>query len=299
MAGSREDVTIPSGDSHLAAWVYRPDPSNVSGTCVVMAHGFSPTRHDGLDQFAETFRNAGATVVVFDYRCLGDSGGEPRQRFSKPEQIADWKAAVGFARHLDGVAPERVVLWGYSFSGGHCVYVGAEDNRLAAVLLLCPFLDAMARMRVTPLRTLTWIAPRALLDATGRHNTIPVTGPVKSRAAMTLPGEAEGFAAVLGDHSPWRNEISPGVFLTPHTHRPWTKAADLKMPIWVALGEQDVSAPAVGIERLVRRAPDVEFRRYQADHFTVFTPPLGEQIAKDQTQFLIEKGLLSSAEASR
>ena len=71
------------------------------------------------------------------------------------------------------------------------------------------------------------------------------------------------------------------------------------MPIWVALGEQDVSAPAVGIERLVRRAPDVEFRRYQADHFTVFTPPLGEQIAKDQTQFLIEKGLLSSAEASR
>lgn len=257
-----------------------------------MAHGFSLTRHDGLAQFAETFRNAGATVVVFDHRYLGDSGGQPRQRISKHEQIADWKAALNFARHLEGVDPDRIVLWGYSFSSGHCVYVGADDRQVAAVLLLCPYLDGIARMRSTPWRAVAWIAPRALVDAAGRHNTIPVTGPPTSHAAMTLPGEEEGFAAVVGDDSPWRNETSPGVFLTLHTYRPWLKARHLTMPVWVVMGEQDISVPAVGIHRLVRRAPDVEFRRFEADHFGVCAAPMGEQIAKDQTQFIIRKGLL-------
>lgn len=298
MSEARDDVTIPSGNSYLAAWVYRPDPANASGTCVVMAHGFSLTRHDGLDRFAETFRNAGATVVVFDYRYLGDSGGEPRLRFRKKEQIADWQAAVAFARRLDSVDPDRVALWGYSFSGGHCTYVAAEDSRIAAVLLLCPFLDGVARIRATPLKTLAWITPRAALDMAGHHNTIPVTGPAGSMAAMALAGEEAGFSSVLGDHSPWRNAISPGVFLTAPAHRPWSQASALKMPVWVALGDQDISAPPVGIHRLVKRSPDVELRRYQADHFTVFTEPLGAQIARDQTQFLIDKGLLRACGAT-
>ena len=43
-------------------------------------------------------------------------------------------AAVAFARELDGVDPERIVLWGTSWSGGHVVYVGADDPRIAAVI---------------------------------------------------------------------------------------------------------------------------------------------------------------------
>lgn len=199
---------------------------------------------------------------------------------------------MDFARHLEGVDPQRVVLWGYSFSSGHCVYLAAEDRTVAALLLLCPYLDGLARMRVTPLRAAAWIAPRALMDVAGRHNIIPVTGPPNSHAAMTLPGEEEGFASVVGADSPWRNETSPGVFLTPHTHRPWTKARYLTMPVWVALAEQDVTVPAVGIHRFVQCAPDVQFRRYEADHFGVFAPPLSEQIAEEQTRYLIEKGLL-------
>ena len=281
---NRDDVRI--GD--LAAWVYRPDAPN--GTCVVMAHGFSLTRHDGLEPFAEAFARAGATVVCFDHRYLGDSGGEPRQRFRATAQLADWRAAIDYARRLAGV--DRIVLWGYSFSGGHCATTAARDGRLAAVMLLCPFLDGIDRVRATPLKVIGWITPRALADAAGRHTTIPVTGPPGSLAAMPLAGEGDGFAAVVGDGSPWRNEISPAVFLTVAAHRPWARAARLAMPVWVGEGERDITVSPKGIRKLIDRAPDATLLRYDADHFTVFVPPVLDQIIADQLAFLRERHLL-------
>ncbi|WP_293307719.1 alpha/beta fold hydrolase [Mycolicibacterium sp.] len=285
---NREDAQIPSGDSYIAAWVYRP--ATLSGTCVVMAHGFSLTRHDGLEPFAEAFVDAGATVVCFDHRYLGDSGGEPRQRFRASAQLADWRAAIAYARGLEGV--DRVVLWGYSFSGGHCATLAAGDTKPDAMLLLCPFADGLGRVRSTPLPLIAWITPHAVADLAGRHCTIPVTGPVGSHAAMPLADEEEGFAIAVADNSPWRNAISPAVFLTVAFHRPWAKAANLRMPVFVGMGDRDISVPAKGIHRLVDRAPDATLKRYDADHFTVFAPPLQEQIIADQVGFLRERGFL-------
>ena len=75
--------------------------------CVVMAHGFSLTRHDGLDLYARRFADAGLSALVFDYRYLGDSGGEPRQRFRKRDQLADWERAIEFARRCEGIDGSR------------------------------------------------------------------------------------------------------------------------------------------------------------------------------------------------
>ena len=57
-----------------------------------MAHGFSLTRHDGLAAYAEALAAAGAHVVVFDHRYLGDSGGSDIANH-KDEYIADAIAA--------------------------------------------------------------------------------------------------------------------------------------------------------------------------------------------------------------
>ena len=70
--GERSDLTFPSGKGSCAAWVYQPGAARSRpGPCVVMAHGFSLTRHDGLPAFAEQLAGAGATVLVFDHRHLG------------------------------------------------------------------------------------------------------------------------------------------------------------------------------------------------------------------------------------
>ena len=280
----REDARI----GEIAAWVYQPEAP--SGTCVVMAHGFSLTRHDGLEPFAEAFADAGAQVVCFDHRYLGDSGGEPRQRFRTAHQLADWRAAIDYARQLDGV--DRIVLWGYSFSGGHCTTLAARDHDLAAVLLLCPFLDGPARVRTSSLSLIAWITPRAAADLAGRHNTIPVTGPVGSNGAMTLAREEEGFAVAVGEDSPWRNEISPGLFLTVAFHRPWTKGASMTMPVLVCEGEGDISVSGKAIRKLVSRAPDATLKHYDADHFTVFAEPVLGRIIADQVEFLRSRNLL-------
>ncbi|MDQ2728948.1 MAG: alpha/beta fold hydrolase [Actinomycetota bacterium] len=285
-------MTFTSDGGRVSAWLYPPaDRRRVPGPCVVMAHGFSLTRHDGLAPFAEHLAGAGATVVVFDHRFLGDSPGEPRQRFRRSAQRADWRNAVAFARTLPEVDPARVALWGFSFSGGLAVETAAADDRIAALMLLCPFLDGPARIRSTPLPLVAWILPRALADRAGRHNLIPVTGPPGTHVAMSLPGEAEGFAATVPGGSPWRNEISPGLFATVVLHRPWAKAGRLTMPVWVGQGDQDISVSAGAIGKLVAGAGGAELHRYPVDHFGPFRPAMTERIAGDQAAFFVRRVL--------
>jgi pimeloyl-ACP methyl ester carboxylesterase len=120
----RREITFPSGESTCSAW-YLPASSEVlersnGRPCVVMAHGFSGTRDGGLLPYAEGFAAAGMDVLLFDYRGFGDSTGMPRQLVSYRRQRADYKAAVAAARAINGVDPERIVLWGTSYSGGMC-----------------------------------------------------------------------------------------------------------------------------------------------------------------------------------
>ncbi len=284
----RQDVRFTSGGDLVAAWHYPPRTGS-GATCVVMAHGFSLTRHDGLDQYAQAFADAGAHALVFDHRHLGDSGGARRQRFRRSEQLEDWRNAIAFARTIDGV--ERIVLWGFSFSGGHAVTLAAARDDLAAVLVIAPFVDGPRRVLGTPPALSAWILPRAILDVAGRHGTIPVTAEPGSHGAMTLPGEAIGFAAAVHEGSPWRNEISPGLFLTVGLLRPLSRARRIACPLWVGLGERDISVHGPSVERLAERAPRGELHRYDADHFDPFVGELPARIAAGQVAFLRRTGL--------
>ncbi len=259
-----------------------------------MAHGFSLTRHDGLVAYAERLAAAGAAVLVFDHRYLGDSGGEPRQRFRKREQLTDWRSAVTFARGRENVDPQRIVLWGFSFSGGHAIETTLGDGQIAATLVLCPMVDGLARALSTPPRASAWLTPRALADQLGRHNLVPVTGQPGAMAAMALSGEADGFRAIVPEDSPWRNEISPAVFLSVALHRPVARARSLRLPLWVGLGEQDVSVSRRAVERLAERAPRAELHRYPYDHFGAFWGEGPQRVAGDQIDFLRRNALLAA-----
>ena len=288
MTAERQDHEIPVAGSHLAAWVWSPPGAT---TCVVMGHGFSLTRHDRLADYAAPLVDAGAAVVAFDHRFLGDSPGTPRQRFRKAEHQEDWRAAIAFARRLPRI--ERVVVWGFSFGAGNAITVAAQDGAIAGVLALCPFLDGRARALGTSPAITAWITPRAVLDAAGRHTTIPVTAPDGERAAMSWPGEYEGFRRATVDGSPWRNEISPSVFLTVAFFRPVTLAKTMPMPVWVGLGEEDITVSKGAVERFATRAPRGELLRYpRMDHFDPFVGDAPALIGGDQASFLRRHGLV-------
>ena len=103
---------------------------------------------------------------------------------------------------------------------------------------------------------------------------------------MTFEGERQGFAMAVAPDSPWRNEISPGIFLTVGFMRPVTLAPKLPMPVWVGVGMADITVSRKAAERLAYDAPQGELHRYPFDHFGAFTRAGIDEVAADQVAFL-------------
>jgi uncharacterized protein len=284
----RVDVTFPSGDGACAGWLYPPAGGDgAPAPCVVMGHGFTLTRHDALGAYAEVLADAGYAVLVFDYRGFGDSPGEPRLRFRVGMQREDWRSAIAFARTRPEVDGGRIVLWGYSMACMSVVPVAArQPDGIAAVVTLCPFVDGLARVVRTPPSLVAWILPRAIADVLGSRRTIPVVGAPGEHAAMTFEGERQGYAMSVAPGSPWRNEVTPGIFLTVAALRPVTLARRLGMPVWVGVGTRDITVSERAAERLAYEAPHGELHRYPFDHFGAFTRAGIDEVAADQLAFL-------------
>jgi len=284
----REDIRIPSDGEQLAAYVYRPAAADRDMPCVVMAHGFSGTRDDGLPAYAEAFRAAGYAVVLFDFRHFGASSGQPRQLLDIERQIADYRAVVRWARQLDGVDPDRMVLWGTSFSGGHVLEVAATDPRIAAVIAQVPFTDGVPTLMRAPLKNVVHLAVAGLRDQVGAWRgrpprLVPAVGDPGTLAAITAPGAKPGIEALRPPESLWRNEVAARLMLRLPLYRPALKASRLAMPLLVCACGNDSITPAAPAVKAAQRAPRGELRRYACSHFELYLDP---QVKADQVEFL-------------
>jgi uncharacterized protein len=288
-----EETTFRSDGVDCAARVYRPDVAPGETTpCIVMANGFSLTRDDGLPAFAERFADSGVTALAFDFRHLGASGGGPRQLIDLDRQRADFRAAVSFARGLEGVDGDAVAVWGFSMAGGHAIYTATGDQQIAAALALCPVTDLLATVRMAPTRNSLRITIDTLRNAAGRRPVhIPVAGRPGSYALCTQLEALPGFDAVCGDRSLWRNEFVPSLSLLKSTYRPVRVAHRVRCPLFVCIGEEDHMVPRRAAERTVERAPRGERRVYPIDHFGGFLGGDFERVVADQIEFLRRHGL--------
>lgn len=70
------------------------------------------------------------------------SEGEPRQEINPWIQCRGYRDAVSFVEKLDRVDPERIALWGDSYTGGQVVVVGAVHQRVKAIVAQCPVFGA-------------------------------------------------------------------------------------------------------------------------------------------------------------
>jgi uncharacterized protein len=291
---TRIDTTFSSGGARCAAYVYRPEAAPEGGPavpCVVMAHGFSATRDDGLPAFAERFAAAGLAVVLFDYRGFGASEGEPRQLLDIGGQLDDYAAAIAFARSLDGVDPDRIALWGSSFSGGHVLEAARRDGRIAAVVAQCPFTDGLAAMRMVPLENVVKLTGQAVADIAGSlagrpPRTVPAVGPAGSVAIMTSPDAEPGFQAIVAEGSRWRNAVAARIGLRVGAYRPGRAAAHITCPLLVCICERDAVTPPEPAERAAAAAPRGEVRHYPIGHFEIYGGEPFERAVADQVEFL-------------
>jgi pimeloyl-ACP methyl ester carboxylesterase len=299
MAGpERRDVTFPGNGESLAAWhlVGEGDAfaSDRGRPCVVMAHGFGGTKDSGLLPFAEAFAEAGLDVLLFDYRGFGESTGEPRQFAWPPRHRDDYRAAVEFARSLGGVDPDRIVLWGTSWSGGHVVYVAAEDPRIAGVITQTPDFDGLATLR--NIGKYAGIGQQLRLTALGAQDfvrmlrgqeplMIPTVGRPGELAGMSSQESEPGMRAIAGPT--WRNEVTARAVFAEWTNRAISRMDKVRCPILVVIGDRDTIAPSAAARAAAWNAKGhVEVREYPCMHFDIYVREWRERAIADQLHFL-------------
>src|SRR5262249_42446409 len=119
---------------------------------IIMSHGWGGLA-EHLRPTAIAFAKAGYLVIAFDYRGWGKSDSrlilagpksrdkdgklvaevkEVREVVDPIDQTADIMNAIHWAVGDEQCDPERIGLWGSSYSGGHVVYVAARDPRVKA-----------------------------------------------------------------------------------------------------------------------------------------------------------------------
>jgi pimeloyl-ACP methyl ester carboxylesterase len=278
----REDLEFASGGECCAAWFYPAAGDAAAAPVVVMAHGLSGTRRDGLGPFAERFAAAGIAALLFDHRGFGDSGGAP-DVFDPDRQLEDWRAAIACARSLPGVDPERVATFGSSIGGGNALAAAAADRRIAAVISQVPFLDILRQAH----RSAPRVAARMLLAAV-RGSHLSAVGRPDQPAFINAPHSEAGWRHVvaIGEDSRWRNRVSSR-WLLGRPYRPARHAAGLHCPWLLCVGEADrVARPGPAIAA-ARRAPLAELRTYPGvDHFDIYDGPAHEAVVADELAFL-------------
>ena len=143
----RTDVRIPAAGAALAGWLYVPDGGTQRYPLVVMSHGFSAVKSMGLQDYAVVFEQAGIACLLYDHRSLGQSEGEPCQEVDPWQQVHDMRDVISYARSRPEVDPERIGIWGTSYSGSHVLVVAAIDRRVKCVSHRCRSSAALAPFR--------------------------------------------------------------------------------------------------------------------------------------------------------
>ncbi len=289
---TRQKVDFRSGEDRCAAWFY----PGTNGTCVVMAGGLAVAKEPGTDPFAARFNEAGFSVLAFDFRRLGESGGGPRQVVRIADQQDDFAAAVEFARTRSEVDPAKVAIWGFSLSGGHVFPVAARDPKLGAAIAVSALADGPASapngFRHTTALSGLRITGRGVLDALGGlvgrdPLLVPLAGERGTVAALTTPDSLNGSGALNpGNRYPdWQQEVSAWSALRIGMYRPARYASRVECPLLVVATEQDGVAPPGPVIRAGERAPRGEVVKMTGGHYEPFLEG-HERAAEVQLEFV-------------
>lgn len=132
---------------------------------VVLGQGWAGT-HFSIEKYGARFAERGLVAMVIDYRGWGMSDGFPsltrpgvggdyhrdekrvtttaaevtikRTRLLPLKQVEDYRNAISYLQGEAGVDPERIGIWGSSYSGGHTIMVAALDARVKAIAMQVP-----------------------------------------------------------------------------------------------------------------------------------------------------------------
>jgi fermentation-respiration switch protein FrsA (DUF1100 family) len=220
------------------------------------------TKALGLEAYAVRYQEVGFAVFAFDFRYLGESGGEPRQLVWIPNQLEDFTAAVEFVRNLKEIDPAKIALWGSSLSGGHVIVTAEKDSSVACVSAQVPLLDGDAG----GMKVVKQIGLWHLLKMAFGHGLRDLVRSWIGLSPHTIPLLGKpGSTAALADAGAW-----------PKIH----------CPVLLQVCDKDISLPKKVVEKAEKNLGElVEVIHYPIDHFDVYLGDNFEKAVSDQLEF--------------
>jgi alpha-beta hydrolase superfamily lysophospholipase len=270
--------------------------------------GDAVTKEPGTDRFAQRFQAAGFGVLAFDYRRIGESGGEPRLVLRVKEQLADWQAAIGFAASLPGIDPTKLAIWGFSVSGGYVVDVAAANPAVSAAIAQMPNLDGRASVRNAaryqkPLAMLR-LTGRGILDALGglvgrQPLLVPLVAAPGQVALLTTPDIQDGGRVLDPDnrYPEWQQAVAARSALPLGFYRPIRRTARVRCPLLFVVCDEDRTALAEPAIKASNIAPYAELVMIAGGHYQPFLDG-HEQTVEAELSFL-RRHLLEASPADR
>jgi uncharacterized protein len=247
-AFARREVEFTSLGATLRGWLYLPDKRPAAA--VVMAHGFSATRHMTINKYAEAICAAGCAALVYDHRGFGASGGEPRLQVNPWVQARGYMDAISFVSGTDEIANERIAVWGDSNSAGVACVVAAVDERVRAVVLQVPSFGEKPPPADPTGQQFAKLKETLLSSEVLGHGR-PLVGPmpVVSADQVRQPSALKPLTAfrwfieyggALG--SEWTNDVTIALGDQPMPWLPGLSAQHVRVPVLMIVSPQDEMA---------------------------------------------------------
>ena len=163
---------------------------------------------------AGNFAKSGLAVVLFDYPNFGESEGRFRQEVDPYLQIQAYRDAIGYAVIHPKIDPERVGVWGGSYSGGHAIVVSAVDARVKCFVAMTPYVSGYALVKHHDVATSQFLHQQFNTDRLNRlQGKAPAMIPVatKNKGAFSAVGsiQAWNFIQDFSAYAPaYQNQVT-------------------------------------------------------------------------------------------
>jgi hypothetical protein len=295
---SRHPVAFESEGAVLRGFLYPAERGDPPYPMVIMAHGTSATISMVADRYAEVFAAAGISALLYDHRNFGLSGGEPRQEINPWVQCRGYRDAITYAGSLDDQDPDRIALWGDSYSAGGVYLVAASDARVKAVVAQCPVFGAAPPEAEPSGEVFDRI--RKTLDSADASTDADVTGPMPvvspdqlGTPSLLQPIQAfRWFIEYGGRHGTgWLNRVTRVIPSTAGPYSPFLCAPYVTAPslMMVAPGDEMPHAnPDVSRQAFDLIPGEKEWYEIEGGHFGLLYHPseLFDEASSAQADFL-------------
>lgn len=236
----KQDFFFDSDGAALNGWLVRP-AGDGPHPLIILTHGLSGIIDVDLAEYAARFVAGGYACLAYDHRNWGRSSGWPRAETDPWRQVADMREAISYARTLPGIDPERIGLWGTSYSGGHVLTVSALDRRVRCVVAQVPLISGARTFDAwVPADKRAGFLARVDADRDARRRgALPATTLAASKGS-----EAAEWIARKDTAGRYRNELTLRSFDLLRTYEPMSFASAIApTPLLMIIAANDTTTP--------------------------------------------------------